>query len=266
MSMNLATGGKRKEVLRVTESLVWEKDVSEADFQAKLERKIQRLCFSEFLSLAGPFAAWSCPPKSRLCKSLLYAVSLAVPHPQHRGRSVTWAPLLRPLKTLTQPSGSFPNWLAFPLKKGKLFDFSSLSVLFTFVLLYIQKTEQNKIREHLYVFVNSSVKQRRFKLHRTLSKSAHDADRPAWDQFKHITHPSRTMLCPLMQVHCPVSWERAVSTPKPQTAPCSSMFSYIRTSAGHGKWLYKNTDTHTTSSQGLPHFASCLLSSFSELL
>lgn len=46
-------------------------------------------------------------------------------------------------------------------------------------------------RRASHVFLNSWVKQRRFTLPRILSKSTHEADRPAWDQLKLISHPSR---------------------------------------------------------------------------
>lgn len=72
--------GKGKEVLRIRQSLVERKNVSEADFQVTLETKTHMAVFYYHVPETGSFIH-SLIPSPGVAVTQVSTVSLAVPHP-----------------------------------------------------------------------------------------------------------------------------------------------------------------------------------------
>lgn len=154
MSIHLEGKGKRSSENKAKSS--WEKRCFWSWFSSQARDKNSQGCI--LISCSGDWELRSQPnpvPWSHgyvsVCCLLCHLLS---PTPHHGRRCVTWAPLLHPLKTLTQHSGHFPNWLVFIPRKGKLLNFFHLSVSFTLIYLYIHKTQLQL--KFIYIFSSIS--------------------------------------------------------------------------------------------------------------
>ena len=120
--------------------LSWEKKCFWSWFSSHVRNKNSHGCV--LLSCSRDRELHSQPnpvPWSRGYASVHCVTGRSPPH--HGRRCVTWAPVLHPLKTLTQHSGHFPNWLVSIPRRGKLLSFFHLSVSFTLICLDIHKTQ-----------------------------------------------------------------------------------------------------------------------------
>lgn len=159
--------GSQRERERSSESngsLVWEKEVSEADFWAERKRNAKAVFwyhvpeFGEVHSQPAP-VPWSHGYVS-VCCMLCHLLS---PTPNTRRRSnETWARLPRPLKTLHNILVAFQTDLCFHQKKAKAIRFfPPFSFIHRHISAYTAKTEGNItcLRENqeecLHAFFNS---------------------------------------------------------------------------------------------------------------